>query len=74
MFALDIFETGFKEDTMSKKAGRRYRDMVFRVGGSQPEMKTLTDYLGHEPSTGPYLAWLGATGGTTITQRAKLQC
>jgi metallopeptidase MepB len=46
---------------MSKDAGRRYRDMVYRVGGSQPEMKTLVDYLGHEPSTKPYFAWLGAT-------------
>lgn len=58
VFALDIFDAGFKDDTMSKEAGRRYRDMVLSKGGRQPEMKTLTDYLGHEPSTEPYLAWL----------------
>ncbi|KAI1842107.1 hypothetical protein JX266_011640 [Neoarthrinium moseri] len=61
VFALDIFESGFKKDTTSQEAGRRYRDMVFRVGGRQPEMKTLTDYLGHAPSIGPYLAWLQGT-------------
>ncbi|KAK4059871.1 hypothetical protein Trihar35433_10415 [Trichoderma harzianum] len=26
--------------------------------GKQPEEKTLRDYLGHEPSTGPYFKWL----------------
>ncbi|OAQ82559.1 metallopeptidase [Purpureocillium lilacinum] len=57
-FALDMFDTGFKKDTTSPEAGRRYRDMVLRVGGRQPEMKTLTDYLGHAPSPGPYIAWL----------------
>lgn len=61
VFALDIFDTGFKANTTSREAGRRYRDMVFRVGGRQAEMKTLTDYLGHAPSTGPYLAWLQGT-------------
>lgn len=45
---------------MSKEAGRRYRDMILRVGGSQSEMKTLRDYLGREPTTRPYLEWLGA--------------
>ncbi|EFW98998.1 metallopeptidase [Grosmannia clavigera kw1407] len=58
VFALDLFDVGFKHDSTSKDAGRRYRDMVIVKGGSQPEMKTLTDFLGHRPSTGPYLAWL----------------
>jgi hypothetical protein len=35
--------------------------MILRIGGRQPEMKTMTDYLGHEPSIGPYLAWLQNT-------------
>lgn len=59
VFALDIFKTGFERDTMSKEGGRRYRDMVLQVGGSQPEMKTLTDYLGRPPSTSPYFEYLG---------------
>lgn len=37
--------------------------MVLRVGGSQPEMKTLTDYLGHQPSTRPYFVYLGIATG-----------
>nr|A0A8J9S3C0.1 RecName: Full=Oligopeptidase PhomG; AltName: Full=Phomopsin biosynthesis cluster protein G [Diaporthe leptostromiformis]BDA39153.1 peptidase M3 [Diaporthe leptostromiformis] len=61
VFAMDIFDAGFKEKTTSREAGRRYRDMVYRVGGRQAEMKTMTDYLGHEPSTHPYLAWLQGT-------------
>ncbi|OQD60387.1 hypothetical protein PENPOL_c024G08170 [Penicillium polonicum] len=60
VLAFDIFETGFRQDTMSKEAGRRYRDMILRVGGSQSEIKTLRDYLGREPTTRPYLEWLGA--------------
>ena len=33
VFALDIFDTGFKQDITSREAGRRYRDMALRVGG-----------------------------------------
>lgn len=59
VFALDIFKTGFEQDTMSKEGGRRYRNVVLRLGGSQPEMKTLTDYLGRQPSTRPEFEYLG---------------
>jgi metallopeptidase MepB len=63
LFALDIFKTGFEKDTLSMDNGRKYRKMVLRVGGSQPEMKTLTDYLGHPPSTRPYFEYLGIATG-----------
>jgi len=59
LFALDIFKAGFEADTLSKNAGRRYRDVVLRPGGSQPEMEVLTRYLGREPSTRPYFEYLG---------------
>lgn len=59
VFALDIFNTGFAADTLSKDAGSRYRDMVLRLGGSQPEIDVLTRYLGREPSTRPYFEYLG---------------
>ncbi|KAK4500398.1 hypothetical protein PRZ48_008587 [Zasmidium cellare] len=59
LFAINIFEAGFAGDVLNKENGRRYRDMVLCKGGTQPEMKTLTEYLGHEPSSKPYLAWLG---------------
>ena len=59
VYALDMWQRGFKADTLSKEEGRRFRNLVLQVGGSQPEMKTLTDYLGHEPSSEPYFEWLG---------------
>jgi len=48
---------------MSKEAGRRYRDMVLRPGGSLPEMDVLTQYLGRGPSTRPYFEYLGLEVG-----------
>jgi metallopeptidase MepB len=33
---------------MNKAAGRRYRYQVLEKGGSQDEMKTLTEFLGRE--------------------------
>ncbi|EGP86093.1 uncharacterized protein MYCGRDRAFT_74077 [Zymoseptoria tritici IPO323] len=60
LFAINIFEAGFAGDVLSRENGRRYRELVLCMGGTQPEMKTLIDYLGHEPSSAPYLAWLGA--------------
>jgi metallopeptidase MepB len=59
MFALDIFQTGFQADTMSKEAGRKYREMVLQVGGSQPEMETLINYLGHKPDARSYFDFIG---------------
>lgn len=59
VFALDIFKAGFEQDTMSKEGGRRFRKIVLQLGGFQPEMKTLTDYLGRQPSTRPYFEYLG---------------
>ncbi|WPG97469.1 zincin [Acrodontium crateriforme] len=59
LYGLNIFQAGFSSDLMNKTNARRYRDMVLCKGGSQPEMKTLTDYLGREPSTEIYLQWLG---------------
>ncbi|KAK0756199.1 LOW QUALITY PROTEIN: hypothetical protein N5P37_011114, partial [Trichoderma harzianum] len=58
VFALNMWNREFKTNTLNKDAARRFRDTVFCVGGKQPEEKTLRDYLGHEPSTGPYFKWL----------------
>jgi len=52
------FESNLNDDA-EKKAGRRFRREIFEPGGSQPEMKTLTDYLGRKPSSDPYFEWLG---------------
>ncbi|KAK0730669.1 hypothetical protein B0H67DRAFT_45706 [Lasiosphaeris hirsuta] len=42
-----------------RKAGRRFRRCILEQGGSQPEMKTLADYLGRPPSSAAYFRWLG---------------
>jgi metallopeptidase MepB len=61
MFALDIFHAGFASDTMSREAGMKYRKEVLELGGSQPEMKTLSDYLGRASSPGPYMEFIGCS-------------
>ena len=47
---------------MSKSAGRKYREMLLQPGASQPEMKTLREYLGREPRLEAYYRWLGISG------------
>jgi metallopeptidase MepB len=49
----------FKKNPMDPKEGRRYRHMVLEKGGSQEEMKTLTDFLGRAPSTEAFYKELG---------------
>ena len=44
---------------MNKIQGLRYRTEFLEKGGSQPEMKTLTDFLGREPRTAPFLKYMG---------------
>lgn len=44
---------------MSAEAGRRYRYGVLEKGGSQPEMTTLTEFLGREARMGPFYEGLG---------------
>lgn len=51
VYALDMFYSAFKSDPLNPEQGRRYRHMVLEKGGSQPEMKTLSDFLGREPRT-----------------------
>ncbi|WYZ34033.1 hypothetical protein EsH8_I_000309 [Colletotrichum jinshuiense] len=59
VYAQDIFSTVFEADPMSPEAGRRYRYDVLEKGGSQPEMKTLTDFLGREARVEPFHEDLG---------------
>jgi metallopeptidase MepB len=54
-----MFYTVFKEDPMNPEEGRRYRYIVLEKGGSQDEMKTLTEFLGREPKTGAFYQELG---------------
>lgn len=54
-----MWERDFQADPLSKEAGRRFRDVVLRPGGSRAEMRVLLEYVGREVSTGPYFRWLG---------------
>ncbi|KAK1752826.1 hypothetical protein QBC47DRAFT_430873 [Echria macrotheca] len=59
--SLDMWQaSGFESDSdqIEKDAGRRFRRGILEPGGSQPEMKTLVEYLGREPSSDPYFKWL----------------
>lgn len=59
VYSADMFHSVFAKDPMSATEGRRYRHMVLEKGGSQDEMKTLTDFLGREPSTEAFYRELG---------------
>ncbi|KAJ5577512.1 uncharacterized protein N7459_006476 [Penicillium hispanicum] len=59
VYSTDMFYTVFKDDPMNKAHGRRYRYQVLEKGGSQDEMKTLTEFLGREPRTDAFYQELG---------------
>ena len=59
VFADDIFYSIFKHDHMNSKEGLRYRYTVLEKGGSQDEMKTVSDFLGREPKTEAFYKELG---------------
>ncbi|OLN96100.1 Saccharolysin 3 [Colletotrichum chlorophyti] len=54
VYAQDIFATVFEMDPMSVETGRRYRYGVLEKGGSQPEIKTLGEFLGREVRMEPF--------------------
>lgn len=62
VYSADMFFTVFKKDPMDAKEGRRYRHMVLEKGGSQDEMKTLTDFLGRPPNSDAFYKELGLKG------------
>ncbi|KAJ6013703.1 Metallopeptidase MepB [Penicillium herquei] len=59
VYALDMFDTYFRSDPLNAKEGRRYRRLVLEKGDSQDCMKTLTDFLGREPSREAFFKELG---------------
>ncbi|CAG8075576.1 unnamed protein product [Penicillium olsonii] len=82
VYSTDMFYTVFKDDPMNKAAGRRYRYQVLEKGGSQDEMKTLTEFLGREPQTDAFYRDMDAYPASTeasnpppssrTTKRAKI--
>ncbi|KAG6109431.1 hypothetical protein E4U31_006901 [Claviceps sp. LM219 group G6] len=59
VFSLDMFHSFFQMDPMNAKEGRRYRELVLQRGGSQPELQTLRDFLGRDPSSESFYRELG---------------
>ena len=55
----DMFEAAFAKDPMDPEQGRRYRYTVLQPGGSQPEMKTLENFLGRKPNNEAWMRQLG---------------
>ncbi|OKL57232.1 hypothetical protein UA08_07388 [Talaromyces atroroseus] len=62
VYALDMFYSTFRSDPLNPEKGRRYRRMVLEKGGSQPEMKTLSDFLGREATTQAFYEELAIRG------------
>jgi metallopeptidase MepB len=62
IWAYDLFETGFKKDTMNAEMGRKYRKLVLYPGGSRPSLDILKDFLGREPNDGAFCRALGIDG------------
>ncbi|RDW79446.1 hypothetical protein BP6252_04084 [Coleophoma cylindrospora] len=58
-YSTEIFYTAFRSDPMSRKQGLRFRQCVLERGGSQDEMKSLTDFLGRAPTIEPFYESLG---------------
>ena len=59
VYAADMFRTAFSKDPMNKDAGRRYRSIVLRPGGSREPMELLKEFLGREPSIEAFYQELG---------------
>jgi metallopeptidase MepB len=54
IFSIDLFYTGFEGNMLDEQRGRKYRYTILKPGGSRPEWKTLTDFLGREPNANAY--------------------
>ncbi|KAK0622360.1 metallopeptidase MepB [Immersiella caudata] len=59
LYSTDMFYSAFKDDPMSREAGRRYRHILLEKGGAQDEMLTLEQFLGRKPSSEPFFLHLG---------------
>ena len=59
MYASDMFYSMFKDDPMNSEQGRRYRKEVLEKGGSEDEIKQMTNFLGRAPRNDAFLRELG---------------
>ncbi|KAL6923116.1 hypothetical protein FSST1_000390 [Fusarium sambucinum] len=64
VYATDLWVSHFKTDPMDMKTGLRYRQHVLQPGGSQPELKSLSNFLGREPNDEAYYSEVTSTSGS----------
>jgi Zn-dependent oligopeptidase len=50
--------TRFKDEPMSAKEGRRYRELILQPGGSRDAKDMLVDFLEREPNNEAFLDML----------------
>ena len=55
VFSDDMFVSAFKQDPMSRSAGRAYCEKVLARGGSKDAAEMLRDFLGREASQASFL-------------------
>ncbi|CAG7559922.1 unnamed protein product [Fusarium equiseti] len=72
VYATDLWVSHFKADPMDKNTGLRYREHVLQPGGSQPELKSLSNFLGREPSDEAYYSEVTSTPGSETSKSAAL--
>jgi len=44
-----LYQSAFAADPLSPEAGRRWRYQVLARGASQPEMRSMEEFLGRRP-------------------------
>jgi metallopeptidase MepB len=57
---------------MDKNTGLRYRQHVLQPGGSQPELKSLSNFLGREPNDEAYYSEVTITPGSETSKSSAL--
>lgn len=72
VYATDLWVSHFKADPMDKNTGLRYRQHVLQPGGSQPELKSLNNFLGREPNDEAYYSEVTSTPGSETSKSAAL--
>ncbi|KAM5364232.1 hypothetical protein ACJZ2D_011610 [Fusarium nematophilum] len=71
VYATDLWVSAFKANPMDKAVGLKYRSLVLQPGGSQPELKSLTNFLGREPNDEAYYSEVSSSPGDQGTRESK---
>ncbi|MBI5246828.1 MAG: Zn-dependent oligopeptidase [Elusimicrobia bacterium] len=55
VYALDMYSLFKADGVISPRVGARYREAILETGSERPEMDSLKDLLGREPSEEPFM-------------------